>query len=476
MAPTPRTKPGTSRLSDLARHVSIPTGIATTGWPSVREKCREIGLGFDPWQDGAGRIILSKRADGKFACAIGGVTLSLPRQVGKTYLIGAIVFAICLLYPNTLVIWTAHRERTAGETFRSMQGMARRKKIRPLIGDIDNPRDKGVRQANGERGITFKNGSRILFGARERGFGRGFAKVDLLIFDEAQILTDAAIDDMVPATNVSPMGLVFYMGTPPKPSDSSEVFTRKRRKAIAGELTDGAYIELGADPDADPLDRDQWRKANPTYPHRTSDDAMLRMIDSLSADSVMREMLGIWDATNGDGIFPAWASLASGEPREAETLGIAADVDKAWLSLSAASGDFIGSVMRIPSNEGRKFFISEVVRIAGKRRLPVALQVRGPAWDLKDELEDQGVWVVPVTLDEFVESCAETKDAAETDVLRHGNHDDLNAAHSLSAWRKVGDRLVISRKNGDISALEAAICARRLVISKPRYPIAQSIF
>jgi hypothetical protein len=55
----------------------------------------------------------------------------------------------------------------------------------------------------------------------------------VLIFDEAQILTDNALDDMIPATNQSrqPTGaLLLFMGTPPKPTDPGEVFRRMRTR------------------------------------------------------------------------------------------------------------------------------------------------------------------------------------------------------------------------------------------------------
>src|SRR5690606_35198891 len=121
---------------------------------------------FDPWQDGAGRVILAKRSDGKYAATVGGTAMSIPRQVGKTFLIGALVFALRLLTPGLTVIWTAHRLRTAGETFEKMRGMSRRKKVAPYI--------EKIILGSGEEEVRFRNGSRILFGARERGFGRGF--------------------------------------------------------------------------------------------------------------------------------------------------------------------------------------------------------------------------------------------------------------------------------------------------------------
>jgi phage terminase large subunit-like protein len=233
------------------------------------------------------------------------VVLSIPRQVGKTYLIGAIIFALCLAEPGTLVLWTAHRYPTANETFQSMKTMVEQPKLRPHIVSATNPGGNGV--------IKFRNGSRILFGARERGFGRGFQRVAIIVFDEGQILTQAALDDMIPATNTHPNPLVFFIGTPPKPADPSDVFLNMRHEALSGESGDYLYIEFSADENADPNDRDQWAKANPSYPHRTPVRAMLRMKRLLGLESFLREGLGIWDRVGGLGVFTAgaWAGASS---------------------------------------------------------------------------------------------------------------------------------------------------------------------
>jgi hypothetical protein len=84
--------------------------------------------------------------------------MSIPRQVGKTFTVGSIIFALCLLFPGSMVLWTAHRTRTSNETFRSMKGLAGRSKIKPHV--------RAIRSVNGEQEIEFRNGSRILFGAR----------------------------------------------------------------------------------------------------------------------------------------------------------------------------------------------------------------------------------------------------------------------------------------------------------------------
>lgn len=284
---SPPTKSGQRKLSEVARHICRPSGIVSTGFPPVRDRAKAMGMPMDPWQDGAARLALAKREDGLYAAGIGGVVLSIPRQVGKTYLIAAIVFALCTLFPNLTVIWTAHRTRTHNETFKKMQGMSRKPKIAPYI--------ENVRATNGEQEIMFKNGSRILFGARESGFGRGFDEVDILVLDEAQILTADAMSDMVPATNAAPNGLVFLMGTPPRPKDPGEVFTNVRQAALNGD-PDTLYIEFSADKGANLDDRKQLAKANPSYPHRTSDAAIQRMRKLLGSDeSYRREAYGEWD-------------------------------------------------------------------------------------------------------------------------------------------------------------------------------------
>lgn len=345
------TKPSTKRLSEVARHVVLPSGIVSTGWPAVEAKCAEWGDVFDEWQRGLGRVILGKRADGLYAATVGGVGISIPRQVAKTFLVGRIIFALAILFPGLKVLWTAHRQRTSAETFRKLAGLARRKKVAPHI--------LAVRQANDQQEIAFRNGSRILFGAREQGFGRGFDEVDVEVFDEAQILTEKALDDMVAATNQSrhPHGaLLFFMGTPPRPGDPSEAFTLRRKRALEVERAraeghevefDALWVECSADPEVGTPhgpsldDRAQWRKANPSFPHRTPLASMLRMRANLAGDdSWRREALGVWDDEQGATrlITPAeWeATGVKAKPDGVKSFGVAFSRDGKRLALAGS--------------------------------------------------------------------------------------------------------------------------------------------
>lgn len=363
------------RLSEVARHLVIPSGVEQTEWPIVAAQLERMEWPLDVWQQNLCTVATGLRSDGMYACGVGGLVLSIPRQVGKTYTIGGLVFALCLAKPGTLVLWTAHRARTHNETFRDMAGKAESASVKPFV--------KSVRRSNGEQEIEFTNGSRILFGARENGFGRGFKEVDVLVLDEAQILTLKAMEDMVPATNAAKNGLVLMMGTPPRPNDPGEVFTDRREAALSGEDEDVLYVEMSADEDANPNDREQWAKANPSFPHRTSETAILRMRKLLgSVQSFMREGLGIWDKANkGRKAFQA----ATWDARAAEpvTDGIVSFGVK-----FSADGSEIGLAGAIKGEDGR-------IHIEGIRQSPMA---EGTQWYV-DFLADRKDRVAQIVID-----------------------------------------------------------------------------
>lgn len=280
------------KLSKVAKklYISTDADIKGTRFPTLKLLCDAEGAELDPWQAGVAKLILSTNSEGKFAFGVGGVGMSLPRQVGKTWLVTRIVCAICVSRPGTTVIWTAHHTRTSDETFDHMRSMAKK---RPYARYVAR-----VRAANGQQMVNFSNGSRILFGAREHGFGRGFDAVDVLIFDEAQILQSRTLSDMLPTQNASKDPLYIMLGTPPRPLDPSEAFTTRRRHAWDGDGKKCLWVEFGANA-TDPVGaKSTWRKANPTYGRRTTPEAIERLTE-LSDDDFRREALGIWNEATG---------------------------------------------------------------------------------------------------------------------------------------------------------------------------------
>lgn len=280
-------------LSEVAAKLILPSApIEQSIWPQVADTLDDLGVPMDRWQSGVQQITLGQDCNGKFLCRVDGVTLSTCRQVGKTHTFGWLFFALAIRYPNLNLVWTAHHEDTCIETFENMVEMA----AEPLVA----PHIRRIARAKPTWSIFFTNGSRIRFAARERGFGRGKAGIDVIMFDEAGILSQAAVENMTAATNISPIGIKIFVGTPPRPFDKSQVFKRKRYNAlhpIDGVPFRGAYIELSAPKDADWRDDEATRVANPAYAlGRVPQDAIDSLRSDLGEDSYRREGLGIWDS------------------------------------------------------------------------------------------------------------------------------------------------------------------------------------
>lgn len=461
----------TRRLSEVARHVVVPTGIVDTLWFRVEKQCAEWGDSFDRWQDGLGQLALGLREDGTFAATVGGVTLSIPRQVAKTFVVGRIVFALCILFPNLTVLWTAHRTRTATQTFNKLKGLAQKPGVKPYMAP-----GGGIRSVNGEQEFAFANGSKIMFGAREQGFGRGFDEVDIEVFDEAQILTEKALEDMVAATNQSRFefgALLFFMGTPPRPSDPGEEFSNRRNEALAlkppdvvyAEGEDSMYVECSADPKCGKPggpsldDAEQVMIANPSVPDRTPWMSIKRLRKQLTSEgSWRREGLGIWDdfeATKS--IFPTWPDLAKPvpEPLEVLALGVACDNDQTVLSLGAACRGVVAphvAVVDRRSAADRKGFAENVARI--QRERDCAVLIRGKNF-LIDDLVEAGVTLRLVDAVERAQAHADIATAITNAVVEHGAYSELDDAVRTAQWHVSDNRRVFDSRKGEISALEA---------------------
>lgn len=435
-----------SRLADLAKRLITPDDAVSTGWPRVRDTCNNLGWAFDEWQDDLGRLILSKRSDGLYAASI--CAMSLPRQVGKTYLVGCIAFALCLTQPGTTVIWTAHRGRTATETFRAMKAKAKSPELAAFIDQ--RVKGGGIRSSNGEQEIEFLNGSRILFGAREAGFGVGFANVGMLVIDEIQRASVKAMDDLLPTTNAAINPLVLCMGTPPRPTDDGEVFTMLRTEATSGESGDVLYVELGASQRFNLNDEDEFwrqlRQVNPSFPHRVGERAILRNKKGLTEDSVYRETFGLWDEITKQ-FSPINSSLWGdaidvGPADGAKPSGLAVDmshgreisIGACWLEEESAHVEEVWAGVDEPAAVD---WLVGAWKRAG-RRTNVVIDSMSPAATMVPSLRQRGVRVHVGTASDMSKGCGLLVSDLEAGRLTHADQESVNDAREGARRRKIG--------------------------------------
>ena len=259
----------------------VPDYQATDGSRAERI-LRSGGLILDPWQSevlfdwmaiGPGGKWISKTCGG-----------SVPRQNGKTGLLEGRAQAGMLLY-NEQVIYTAHLQKTATETFEEMASFFDTPKLRKYIKDI--------KTALGREQIILNSGARVKYLARTRNGGRG-QHGDLLIFDEAQELNMDAQASFIPAISASLNPQVIYAGTPPDDNAEGVVFRGIRDKARAGQTKSTAWFEFSVDEIGDIHDRERWALTNPALGRRILASTIEAESEQMPPRTFAQERLGWW--------------------------------------------------------------------------------------------------------------------------------------------------------------------------------------
>jgi len=291
--------------------------------------------------------------------------------------------------------------------------------------------------------------------------------------------------------------LLFFMGTPPRPVDPGEVFKARRKEALDllpdgtefGDVVasgDQVYVECSADHDADPDDVEQWRKANPSYPHRTPHRSMLRLRKNLpDLDSWMREALGVWDPdlTQSGPMSPErWAQLVDGESLATDAslrLALDAPLDRrsAWFSVAGRRVDNVRHLSTRYALTGRR--VVEVVEIARQltqgHKTPLHVPPKSPALAWRDDLERAGVKVIEVRPSAFHEAQQTIEQAVADGTLRHRGQPEMNEAVNGLAARASGDSAPWSRRSSStnvapIFAAAAAVAGAGTEIPAPPAP------
>lgn len=453
----PRTKPGLAE----PRHLILPAGIVSSGWPAIRDTSAAIGIHYDPWQQDLNRGLLAKTADGLYAADT--AVMSICRQSGKTYDVGGVVFADSIIHPGTTTVWTAHRFKVSRESFNEMRVWARRPELVPHI-DYDD-----ITTAAGNESIPFRNGSRIVFAARERGAVRGFTKVRRLVLDEAQILTEGAMSDLVPTTNQAVNPQIILMGTPPKSTDPGEVFSSLRASALAGESEGIFYIEYAAETGCDLDDWEAVTKANPSFPLRTSKRAVLRLRKLLTNDDdYAREGLGIWAGAGKTSVIDSdtWALCVDETSRPTDRFALAIDIspDRSVASVGFAGQRTDGSwhVELDETRHGVGWLTAYVEDRCQRNDIrAVVVDAMSPAASLLEELKHRRVKVTVTNTRDMANACGMFYDGAMEGWLHHIDQPQLNLAVSVAGKRLLTDAWAWNRKSSasDITPLVACTLA-----------------
>ncbi|MBQ2498590.1 MAG: hypothetical protein II523_01115, partial [Bacteroidales bacterium] len=269
--------------------------------------------------------------------------LSLPRQNGKNVCLEAREF-FGLVVNGEKILHTAHQVRTSKKSFRRLAAMFTDTK-HPEVTDLV----KAIRYTNGEESIELLNGGTIEFSARSRQAARGFDGISLVVYDEAQELTDDQVEAIMATLSASATGTrqLIYTGTPPYPGCPGDVFRRRRTACIDEPGKHDCWHEwsVAADGIADIniSDADLWYMANPAMGIRLDEEFTAEEMRSMSRDGFARERLGWWTPVVKHELDYAidndtWEACKSTEPKpEGKTAyGIKFSADGSTVALCGA--------------------------------------------------------------------------------------------------------------------------------------------
>ena len=133
-----------------------------------------------------------------------------------------------------------------------------------------------------------------------RQAARGFDGISLVVFDEAQELTDDQIEAIMATLSASSTGTrqIIYTGTPPYPVCPGEVFRKRRNECLTDPSKRDCWHEWSVSADnitqINVTDTSLWYMCNPALGIRLSEEFTSDEQRTLSPDGFARERLGWW--------------------------------------------------------------------------------------------------------------------------------------------------------------------------------------
>lgn len=377
---------------------------------------RAGGMILDEWQSLVMDDWLAYSPAMKWVCKTCGG--SVPRQNGKTGLVAGRSEAGMLLY-NEKVIYTAHLQKTATETFEEMAAFFDSDALRKYVKDI--------KTALGREQIILKSGARVKFLARTRNGGRG-QHGDLLIFDEAQELDEDAQASFLPAISASLNPQTIYVGTPPDPNAEGTVFRGLRDKALSGKTKTTAWFEFSVKEIGDVTDVKRWVETNPALGKRILLSTIEGECEQMAADMFARERLGWWTPIKKEVVNYAidkdlWDSCKSSElkpdGKTAYAVKFSADGSEVVLCGAVVPKDDkarISLIDRKPTGYGTQWLAdwlnarydkASCVIVDGRNGVDVLIDKISPTWRMKGAVIKPGAKDVIAAVSTLMDSLNE---------------------------------------------------------------------
>ena len=428
------------------------------------------GNRLDPWQQAVVDCWLGRDENGEYNITSAG--LALPRQNGKNVCLEAREF-YGMVINGEKILHTAHQVRTSKKAFRRLVGMFTDKRHPEIMDMVRN-----IRYTNGEECIELLNGGMVEFSARSRQAARGFAGISLVVYDEAQELTDDQVEAIMATLSASATGTrqLIYTGTPPYPNCPGEVFRRRRTVCTTDPGPHDSWHEwsVAAESIEDIRvdDISLWYMTNPALGIRLSEDFTAEEMRSMSVDGFARERLGWWspvltekqDRAIDEKIWEACRSKAM-KPEGKAAYGVKFSADGSEVALCGATipkegPARISLIEKKPTGRGIQWLAdwlncrsdkAACVVIDGRNGVDVLVEKISGTWKAKNSV------IRPSARDVIASVGMLTEALTEQSVTWYELHEDLNDSALNAVKRPIGGGWGFGGENS--APIEAAALA-----------------
>ena len=427
-----------------------------------------------PWQRYVFDVGLEVLPDGRWAYP--SVTVSVPRQVGKTTGYGLAMEQRAMSQARARCWFTMQTGKHAVDWLLNEHAPV----LRPLAGNFR------LRRGAGFESVQWHASGGLVRPFPPQPDALHSKVTDLVVIDECwafDLVRGHALDQAIVPTQATRKGRgqVMKLSTA---GDAVSLWWQGQveagRAAVKAGRTDGlAYFEWSCPDDLDPCEPTSWPQFHPAHGFTMDDAALGAALDMLGPEEFARAFGNRWSSGSAR-VIPGEAWLACADSSQAApapgdlVLGFDVAVDRSEAAILAAWSD--GDLCRVEVVECRA---GDVAWMPGRlaelvdRWAPrsISYDRAGPAIDVADAAMLAGVELAPLGGRDYAAACSGLLEAlcAEIPTLRYTPHPQLDAAAAAATRRALGDSWAWGRRQSTVSlaTLTAATCARWGLLHSP---------
>lgn len=424
-----------------------------------------MGRPLMPWQAHVADVALEVDRDGRFAYQL--VLVTVPRQSGKTTLFGAVLDHRALVVPRGRAWFTQQSQKDAVDWMLNEHW--------PLLVPFANA--VSLRRQTGSEHIRWRLSGGLVRPFPPTPAGLHSKTSDLVVVDEAwafDFVRGQQLDQaIVPTQATRPNAQVWKVSTA---GDASSLWwlgavEAGRAAAGAGRRDGVAYFEWSCPDDLDPTAPESWPQYHPAYGRTIGPEAMAAALEMLGPDEFARAYGNRWVSTTARVIpLAAWRAAADPDAPMPErgrlALGFDVAVDRSDAAIAAAWRDDTGvaHVEIADRRDGVGWVRARTGELVDRwQPRATGYDYAGPALDVADQLDRDGVALDGIKAKEYAAACAGFLQAVVADppTVRVRPNPDLDAAAGAAVMRTLGDAWAWGRRQStvSISTLTAATVA-----------------